>query len=42
MNEHLDPMDSIEAKPWWLILSLLGVFAIFLLYMAFWRFLLTF
>jgi len=39
--EQRDPMDEIEAKPLWLVLSFLGVFLIFLLYMFFWRFLLT-
>jgi len=42
MNEHHDPMDAIEAKPSWLIFSFIGVFLVFLLYMFFWRFLLTF
>lgn len=37
----IDPMDEIKVKPLWLVLSFAGVFALFLFYMFFWRFLLT-
>lgn len=36
-----DPMDEIKVKPFWLVLSFLGVFLLFVTYMFFWRFLLT-
>jgi len=41
MNKRPDPMDDVKAKPLWLILSLLGVIAVFVLYMVLWRFILV-